>query len=53
LSDFFTYFFDLPPPRRFRYIFILIMLKLSQYVHIKKTKNSIGGGVLLYARIKK
>ena len=44
LSDFFTYFFDLPPPRRSYYLFILIMLKLSQYVHIKKQKNSIGGG---------
>ena len=54
LSDFFTYFFDLTP-RRFYYLFILIMLRLSQYVHIKKTKkqkNSIGGGVLLYTRIK-
>ena len=53
LSDFlFTYFFDILP-LRIRYLFILIMLKLSKYVHIKKTKNSIGGGVLLYARIKK
>ena len=50
LSDFFTYFFDLTP-RRFYYLFILIMLRLSQYVHIKKTKkqkNSIGGGATLY-----
>ena len=44
LSDFFTYFFDLPPPRRPYYLFILIMLKLSQYVHIKKQKTVSGGG---------
>ena len=43
LSDFLRTFFDLTP-RRFCYLFILIMLKLSQYVHIKKQKNSIGGG---------
>ena len=36
--------FLISPSRRFRYIFILIMLKLGQYVHIKKQKNSIGGG---------
>ena len=52
LSDFlFTYFFDLPTADS-AIFFILIMLKLSQYVHIKKQKNSIGGGVLLYTRIK-